>query len=261
MSSEFQLPLAPAIVKFGIPLIALLLSALFVAAVRKAALLAGRTTSQANRATGLALAGVTAWLSITALLASRGVLLRFDVKPPPMALLMATIIGGGVTLGLSRVGALLQHHPLWLLVLVQSFRLPLEIVMHEAATRGVMPVQMSFAGYNYDIVTGGVALVLGVTLALRGVPRAFVWAWNIYGCAALVVIAIVAVAASPLLRAFGDDALNVWVLFFPYVWLPAIMVTFAIAGHVVVFRKLRQEAAQQEASAALPAIEHGEGQH
>jgi hypothetical protein len=54
------------------------------------------------------------------------------------------------------------------------------------------------------------------------------------------VITVVAVASSPMVRAFGDDPrhLNTWVLFFPYVWLPAVLVTVALAGHFVVTRAL-----------------------
>jgi len=33
---------------------------------------------------------------------------------------------------------------------------------------------------------------------------------------------------------------NTWVAFFPYVWLPSILVTAALLGHIVVFRKLRK---------------------
>jgi hypothetical protein len=32
--------------------------------------------------------------------------------------------------------------------------------------------------------------------------------------------------------------LNVWVTYPPYVWLPAIMVTAALAGHLLIFRAL-----------------------
>ena len=59
---------------------------------------------------------------------------------------------------------------------------------------------------------------------------------ELWGCWCLAVIAVVAVASSPMVRAFGDDPrhVNSWVLHFPYVWLPAVLVTVAIAGHIVV---------------------------
>jgi hypothetical protein len=40
-------------------------------------------------------------------------------------------------------------------------------------------------------------------------------------------------------RYFGDDRLNVWVTYPPYVWLPAVMVLAAFAGHLTIFRALR----------------------
>ena len=41
------------------------------------------------------------------------------------------------------------------LVGVQAFRLPLELLMHRAGGLGIMPPELSYGGYNYDIVTGG----------------------------------------------------------------------------------------------------------
>ena len=70
-------------------------------------------------------------------------------------------------------------------------------------------------------------------------PRRAIWIWNL-GVLCLAVIAVVAVASSPMVRAFGDDPghVNTFVLFVPYVWLPAVLVVVALAGHVVVARAL-----------------------
>ena len=35
-----------------------------------------------------------------------------------------------------------------------------------------------------------------------------------------------------------------WVAHFPFVWLPSVLVAAALAGHVLVFRRLRMEAAR-----------------
>ena len=110
--------------------------------------------------------------------------------------------------------------------------------MRRAAHDGVMPVEMSFAGYNFDVVTGGAALVLGSLLYFGQVPRAVVMVWNIAGSLLLAVIVAIAVAALPWVRAFGPDHVNSWVLHFPYVWLPTILVPAALFGHLVVFRRL-----------------------
>ena len=58
--------------------------------------------------------------------------------------------------------------------------------------------------------------------------------------AALLAIVAIALLTSPMLHAFGTDPahLNTWVAEVPYVWLPAMLVAFAVAGHVVITRAL-----------------------
>src|SRR5439155_344094 len=51
-----------------------------------------------------------------------------------------------------------------------------------------------------------------------------------------------AVISTPLFRWFGDDKLNTWVTYPPFVWLPAVMVTAALIGHLLVFRWLASTA-------------------
>jgi hypothetical protein len=113
--------------------------------------------------------------------------------------------------------------------------------MHRAATLVIMPPELSYSGYNFDILTGAGALLLwSVMRAGVRVPPWVLWAWNIWGCWCLAAIAAIAITTSPMVRLFGDDPrhVNTWVLFFPYVWLPAVLVTIAVAGHVVITRSL-----------------------
>jgi hypothetical protein len=185
---------------------------------------------------------IVVWMTVTGLVAATGQLARFDRVPPPMALLIVAVFALAFGAGLGPIGGRLATAvPLATLVLLQAFRLPLELVMHRAATLGIMPPEMSYSGYNLDLVTGAGALVLGWLLrAGVAVPRAAVWIWNVWGLWCLAVITVVAVASAPMVRAFGDDPrhVNTWVLFFPYVWLPAVLVTVALAGHLVVMRAL-----------------------
>lgn len=218
----------------GIPALAILMTSLLLAGIWRA--------YRSPRAVAWALAAALAWWSVSGALASAGVLARFDARPPPIAPFMASVLVLGVVLGLSPVGRRLATAlPLGVLVIVQGFRFPLELVMHRAALDGVMPNALSYSGYNFDVVTGGSALLVGALALTNRAPRALVWAWNLVGIAALAMIAFIAVATSPMVRAFGDDQLNTWVARVPYVWLPAINVVFAIAGHVVVTRKLLAE--------------------
>ena len=193
--------------------------------------------------TALAIAGV---LGLTALLAATGAL-RFDTTPPTMLVCIAVTLAATAGLGLSRFGAeLASATPLALLVAFQAFRLPLELLLHRAANEGVMPVQMSFEGWNFDIVTGSSAILVAFALSRmrsEGARRALAGVWNVVGSVLLAVIVTVAMLSTPTpIRVFHNDPPNDWIARFPFVWLPELFVALALLGHLLVFRRLRRAA-------------------
>jgi hypothetical protein len=166
----------------------------------------------------------------------------FTSTPPPFGLLVAVVVTLSIVIAAGPLGRRFAREiPLWALVAVHGFRLPLEIAMHRLAERGIMPEQMSYAGRNYDILTGITAIIVAV-LVSRGIGgRRLVLAWNLLGLALLVNIVTVAILSTPPFAAFGPDRLNVFVMVTPFVWLPAVLVLAALAGHLVIFRALRME--------------------
>ena len=196
--------------------------------------------SDGARAVSLTAAAAVCWMAATWIAADSGVLRRWDAQPPPFGLLVLAITSLSVAIAFTPFGArLAQFLPIWALVGIQGFRLPLEVAMHTMFERGVMPEQMTYTGRNWDILTGITALiVVALVLSGRG-GRLIVALWNILGLALVLNVVIVAILATPRLRYFGDDSLNVWVTYTPFVWLPAVMVLAAFAGHLLIFRALR----------------------
>jgi hypothetical protein len=200
----------------------------------------GATRAAATRAsiaTGLATA---AWMAATWAAAGSGLLRLWDRTPPPFGLLVVAIVILAVGLAFSTVGRrLAQFIPLWMLVAVQGFRLPLELVMHDLSNRGIMPQQMTYTGRNFDIVTGITAIIVGVVVARGRGGRGLVAIWNAVGLALLLNVVTIAILSTPVFRYFGSEQLNVFVTYPPFVWLPAVMVFAALAGHLIIFRALR----------------------
>jgi hypothetical protein len=226
------------LVRCGIPAIALVLAALFVLAVFVAEGRAGVAPALRRRHTAFAALGMAGWLVFVAALALSGALARFDVKPPPMMLWFAATFLLPFGVAVSPFGRRLAVAlPFGALVGFQAFRLPLELVMHRAATDGLMPNVMTYTGYNFDILSGVTALLLGIGFLLGNVPRILVVVWNALGSLLLAVIVGVAIAATPIFKAFGDAQVNVWVTRFPYAWM-SVMVGSALFGHLLVWKKL-----------------------
>lgn len=180
------------------------------------------------------------WMGLTWVAAASGILRRWEATPPPFGLFVVGIVVVALMLARGHYGwRLAAGLPIWTLVAIQGFRLPLELAMHAMYERNVMPVQMSYSGRNFDILTGITALALAWALATGRAGRTLVLMWNVAGLLLLLNIVTVAILSTPRFRYFGDERLNVWVTYAPFVWLPAVMVVAALAGHLLIFRALR----------------------
>src|SRR5690349_13274466 len=81
----------------------------------------------------LASAALALWMTATWQLAARGVLSRFFSTPPPFLLTVLASVIAAAALGLSPFGRRMALRlPLAIMIGVQAFRLPLELVMHRA---------------------------------------------------------------------------------------------------------------------------------
>jgi len=180
------------------------------------------------------------WLVITGGLAGSGLLANFEGFPPPvMRLILPALVVTALLCGSSIGRGWVERFSLAGLIGFQAFRLPLELLMHLAAREGVMPPQMTFTGRNFDILTGLLAVPLAWLVARGRVGSGVVWAWNVMGLGLLVNVVGVAVLSFPgPYRVFMNEPANLWIAYFPFVWLPTVLVPLALAGHLLVARKL-----------------------
>ena len=197
--------------------------------------------TERTRAVRLVRIGLTtlAWMIAVLLVAASGILLHFDWRPPPIAPVIVASFGAAAWIGFSATGTAARGGPaIGGLVGFQAFRWPLELIMHRGFQQGFVPIQMTYAGRNFDIVTGVTAALLGMALARIRVPRTVVLLWNVMGLVLLANVLTIAVLVDADARRFGPDRMNVWVAMPPFVWLPAVLVVAALSGHIIVFRRL-----------------------
>jgi hypothetical protein len=179
--------------------------------------------------------GILAWMLLGAVLARSGILSRFSSVPPPIALLFTGGFVATIALGMSRWVRRLIELPLAILIAAQSFRILVEILIHTSSIIGLAPIQMTWSGYNFDIFTGVTALALAPFA--KAAPARLVFLWNWLGLALLIWVVGIAIISLPTrFQLMRPD--NTWVASFPYVWLPTVLVTAALLGHIVIFRKL-----------------------
>ena len=122
----------------------------------------------------------------------------YSPLPAPGLVLIGLITFGTAMLAFSAFGSrIVADVPLAGLVGYQVFRVPLEWVLHELYSEGVIPVQMTYAGRNFDVVTGVLAAALGLWLWAGHRTVWLVVVWNILGLALLVNIVTIAILSTP----------------------------------------------------------------
>ncbi len=134
----------------------------------------------------------------------------------------------------------IEKLPLKVLTILSVIRIPVEIVLLWLFQNQFVPQSMTFEGRNFDILSG-ITAPLVYFLAFRGgqVNRPLLIIWNIIALCLLFNIVITAVLAFP---AFSPNLpiefQNRAVTFFPYIWLPTIVVPIVLFSHLTSLWKL-----------------------
>jgi len=224
--------------RIGFVVLTIALYLLFVAAVYVSARRSGVEPKRAERQTLIAAALAGLWIAATGIAAARGVLHMWG--PPTMGPVLIGMLVIAIGVALSPLGGrIVAQIGIAALVGYQAFRIFVELLLHRAYVGGLMPVQMSYAGRNFDIASGVTALALGAWLATGRRSRVLVLLWNVLGVLLLANIVGVALLSAPTpFRVFMNEPANTFITRVPFVWLPAVMVCAAVMGHALVFRWL-----------------------
>ena len=197
--------------------------------------------SRAETISRYLLAGMVLWLMILAVLAYLGYFADFQTLPPKIFLALLPPIALVVYLLFSRrFTRMLRLVPESWLVTVQTFRAPLEIILWLSYVGGYLPFQMTFEGFNYDIIVGLTAFMAGIVFFGRNRYRRFeAIIWNSFGLILLFNIVVISFYSTPSpYRIFMNEPANRIIAYFPFIWLPGFLVPVALAMHVFSLKQL-----------------------
>ena len=181
------------------------------------------------------------WLIALALLSAKGFFADFSKLPPRPALAILLPLPLILLFTFSKRGTrILQSVPRQWFVFMQSFRIFVEVLLWLAFLAGMVPVQMTFDGLNFDVITGLLALPVGYLLSKGKIYSSTVGIiYNIIGLALLLNILVIAVLSMPSpFRYFLNEPSNVLVAQFPFIWLPGVLVPLAYSLHIFSLRQL-----------------------
>lgn len=183
------------------------------------------------------LIGFFGWSILIAVVSLTGFTTNFEMFPfnitpfviLPLVLTLALLFTKGLR-------ELLEHLPLKVLTQLQVFRVFVELILWLLFIQNLIPVQMTFEGYNWDVLTGITSLL--ATRYLLNSNGGLI-AWNLFGLILLVNIVTIAILSMPTpLRVFDNEPANRIVTVFPFIYLPTLLVPLAYILHFLSLRKL-----------------------
>ncbi len=204
-------------------------------------LMAAKRVGLETLASRILLFVIPLWLFFQAIVALGGYYQDRESVPPRLVLLgiIPALLLIGVYLIFFRT-SFIERLPLKALTLVHVVRIPVELVLFCLAGAHAVPKMMTFTGYNFDIISG-IAAPIVYWFAFRNgeTRRGLLLAFNIVGLILLInVVAIAALSLPSSMQQLNYGDANKAVLFFPYVWLPTIIVPIVLFSHLASIYKL-----------------------
>ncbi len=189
--------------------------------------------------------GMLIWLTIGAAVPLSGIL-ETKMLPPRVLLYALSCFLLAMGIAVSPIGRRLACLPSAALVGFHAFRLPLELVLHHWYKGGTLPIQMTYEGHNFDIITGILAIVVGLVAWRRAVSKTVLWMFNVLGIALLATVVTIAVTSVPTpMRQYMNEPPVLLPFNFPYSWIVSVAVTGALLAHLVLFRNLLWDAKEK----------------
>lgn len=196
---------------------------------------------QKSRVRNRLLLALGGWALFVAAASLSGFTSRFDWFPGNAAPMLLVPLVSILLFSLSGTARdLLMHVPASVLTTLQVFRIPVEVLLWALFIQHLLPIQMTFEGHNFDILSGLLGGVVGLFFHKN---RLVVLVYNLIGLALLVNIVGTALLSMPTaFRVFMQEPANTILLKFPFIFLPAFLVPLAYGLH---FLSLRQGRIQQ----------------
>ena len=182
------------------------------------------------------LAGLLVWFVYVGLMGYFGIVRNTTIRPPGIAFIFIPIVAFllNFIVRSSSDPRIALAFPLWMILGTQSFRIGVELFLHQLWINGLVPKMLTFNGANVDIFIG-VSAPLIAWLSTRGrMGMKLALGWNLLGLLALANVVIRAVLTAPgPLNLIHAETPNLMISTFPFLFIPGFFVPLAVVLHVL----------------------------
>jgi len=123
------------------------------------------------------------------------------------------------------------------IIAIHIIRIAVELILYGLYLDGEIPKLMTFAGSNWDILSGITAIPILLLYRCKRLPKTLFIIWNWFAIALLLIIVISAILSAPFpFQRFAFEQPDVGVLKFPYTLLPSVIVPIVFLSHACLLR-------------------------
>lgn len=196
------------------------------------------------RATGESKAvaiSIVIWMSIQASVSFTPFYHNPFAMPPRFFFLIGPGIAVTILLFVTKTGrAFIDRLDNKRLTMLHVIRVPVEVTLYYLFLGDLIPILMTFEGRNFDIISGITAPVIYYLVYVKKImgTKALL-SWNVVCLALLANIMTIAIrSAKTPFQQLAFDHPNVGVLYFPFIWLPSVVVPLVLFSHLASIRQL-----------------------
>ncbi|MGX1928017.1 hypothetical protein [Flagellimonas sp. 2504JD4-2] len=199
----------------------------------------GATSSKRNRALVLTSIGIFSWIITQFFIWSTGFYYNLSLPPRiPLFMVFPVLLFIVLFMYKNRNHRVLMAIPIALPIAIQSFRAVIEILFYFTFINGILPVQVTFEGANYDVLIGLSAIAMAVYATRSGASKQVLLAWNILGILVVLFAAFTFISSFYFPSIWGDVGIPLEFNQFPYLLLPTFLMPFAVFLHVLSIAQL-----------------------
>lgn len=188
-----------------------------------------------------ALFAIFIWMLLTAILGFTGFYKVTNTFPPRFLFLLGPgILFVIIYLFTKQGGKFSESLNIKWLTLLHTVRLSVEFVLYYVFLEGLIPDLMTFEGYNFDILSGITAPVFYYFVFVKkSISKKGLLIWNFICLGLLVnILTIALLSAQTPFQKLAFHQPNIGVTFFPFVWLPAVIVPIVLFSHLASIKQL-----------------------
>ena len=184
------------------------------------------------------------WLLYNIILSYSGTLQTYDLPPRfPILVIIPIFIFIFRFLRSKELDIYLEQIPRVTAIIFQSFRIFVELIIYGGFINGYLPIEVTFAGYNYEMFAGIMFLFLGfLVFVFNVIPEKIAYYSNFLGLGflAFIVFAFISLTFFPQLWNYNQAQVSLKFIEMPFIFIASTFMPAAVFMHLFSIKQYKK---------------------